>query len=309
MSYENYCTLLRLIEPYIKKCDTVFRDAIEPGLKLAVTLHHLAEGASHVSIANHYRLGRSTVSTAIYDTCEALWKVLKPLYLKSPLGPAEWLKVAEGRELYNCYSLISQKNIESLLHYHYFCFVHRFEYWNFPNCLGAVDGKHITVQKPRNSGSMYFNYKSRLSLVLMAVCDAQYRFTVVDVGQPGGLSDGGIWGGLSDGGIWEASAMGSALLNGKFTDIFHCTRNLSLPYSFSPPDQVNLPPQKERPGDDDGDAVPYVFVGDEAFPMKTYLLRPYPGQQLDADYKKVFNYRLSRCRGVIENSSGDYFSK
>ena len=96
MSYENYCTLLRLIEPYIKKCDTSFRDAIEPGLKLAVTLHHLAEGASHVSIANHYRLGRSTVSAAIYDTCEALWKVLQPLYLKSPQGPTEWLKVVEG---------------------------------------------------------------------------------------------------------------------------------------------------------------------------------------------------------------------
>ena len=96
MSYENYCTLLRLIEPYIKKCDTVFRDAIEPGLKLAVTLHHLAEEASHVSIENHYRLGRSTVSAAIYDTCESLWKALQPPYLKFPQGPAECLKVVEG---------------------------------------------------------------------------------------------------------------------------------------------------------------------------------------------------------------------
>ena len=33
-------------------------------------------------------------------------------------------------------------------------------------------------------------------------------------------------------------------------------------------------PPIELPGDHDGNAVPYVFVGDEALPMKTYLLRP-----------------------------------
>ena len=50
---------------------------------------------------------------------------------------------------------------------------------------------------------------------------------------------------------------------------------------------MNLPPPKELSGDHDDDAVPYVFVGDEAFPMKTYLLQPYPGWQLDADYKSI----------------------
>ena len=78
-----------------------------------------------------------------------------------------------------------QNSIESSIYYHYFSFLDRFEYWNFPNCWSAVDGKHITIQKLCNSGSTYFNFKSMLSLVLMAVSDAQYRFTVVDVGQLG----------------------------------------------------------------------------------------------------------------------------
>jgi len=40
-----------------------------------------------------------------------------------------------------------------------------FEYlWKFPHCLGAIDGKHVLLQVPANSGSLYFNYKKTFSL-------------------------------------------------------------------------------------------------------------------------------------------------
>ena len=86
MTVENFDIILDLVDPHLRRRDTVMRLAIEPGLKLAIPLHHLAEGASHVAIAAHYRFGRSTVSLIIYETYEALWTVLQPLYLVKSLS-------------------------------------------------------------------------------------------------------------------------------------------------------------------------------------------------------------------------------
>jgi len=31
--------------------------------------------------------------------------------------------------------------------------------WDFPNCLGAVDGKHVKITPPTGSGSFYWNWR------------------------------------------------------------------------------------------------------------------------------------------------------
>lgn len=83
--------------------------------------------------------------------CSTIWKALQPSVLP-PITQEKWSNIAQGFQ----------------------------EKWQFPNCIGAVDGK---IKAPFRSGTEYFCYKKFFSLVLMAVCDADYRFVWVDIGQ------------------------------------------------------------------------------------------------------------------------------
>ena len=129
----------------------------------AMTLRYLATGSSQVSLSFNFRVGHSTVCRIIRDTCTVLWEVLLPHYVKAPSTEEEWKGIATDFE----------------------------KIWNFPNCIGAIDGKHV-IQAPAGAGSVYYNYKGTHSIVLMAVYDAHYRFLIVDVGDSGRHSDGGV---------------------------------------------------------------------------------------------------------------------
>ena len=54
--------------------------------------------------------------------------------------------------------------------------------------------------------------------------------------------------------------------------------------------------------------VPFVIVGDDIFPLKPWLMKPYPGKNLD-QYQRIYNYRLSRVRRTIENAFGILVAK
>jgi len=142
---------------------------------------------------------------------------------------------------------------------------------NFPNCIGAIDGKHIHIVKPAHSGSLYYNYKHFFSTVLLAVCDANYCFTSVDIGDYGKNSDSSIF-------------KNSTFYRKLFKKELNIPENTLLPQS-------------------NGSKFPFVIVGDEAFGLSQNVMRPYGGRHLSTK-KKVFNYRLSRARRFIECTFG-----
>lgn len=76
--------------------------------------------------------------------------------------------------------------------------------WNFPNCLAAIDGKHVVMQAPPRSGSSYFNYKKTHSIVLMAICNSKYESTLVKIGDSSRESDGSVF---------AAGGIGNTIIN------------------------------------------------------------------------------------------------
>lgn len=123
-----------------------------------------------------------------------------------------------------------------------------YELWDLPNCIGSVDGKHCRIKKFDKTASLHYNYKSFFSVVLMGCADADGIFTTIDVGEAGRFSDGAVF---------KASNLGKLL----DTDKLHTPKPTPMP--------------------NDAFDFPFYMVGDEAFPLKINLMRPYPKRVLD----------------------------
>ncbi|KAK9674658.1 DDE superfamily endonuclease [Popillia japonica] len=206
-----------------------------------ITLRYLAAGSSFTDLHYQFKCGISTISQLVHDTCNILWHKLQSICMP-PTSQQEWLDIAEGFK----------------------------KHANFPNCLGAIDGKHIRMMKPEQSGSLYFNYKHYFSMVLLAVCDSEYYFRFIDVGSYGKSADSQVF---------------------KNSELFRRIQENIL----------NIP--RAQPITASGQSLPFSFVGDEAFALGNHIQRPYGGKSLTVK-KRVYNYRLSRARRYIECSFG-----
>ncbi|CAN7944090.1 unnamed protein product [Ixodes hexagonus] len=240
MSPQTFDILHGLVESRLTE-EWLCREPVSSGERLALTLRFLSSGMLIRDVAMAFRVGFETAREAIHLTCQVLWEVLSPVFMKPP-NEEEWKQIAAGF----------------------------WQRWQFPNCLGAVDGKHVVIKCPSKAGSLYFNYKGTHSIVLMAVVDSQYLFRLIDVGAPGRLSDGGIF---------KDSPIGQRLHEGE----------LNLPSAAALPGSVRV--------------CPHVLVGDEAFQLRPDFMRPLPGTRTKPE-EVIFNYRLSRARRCAENAFG-----
>lgn len=134
-----------------------------------------------MALSLYFARGETTIRRIIRETTKMIWDVLKDIYMPSPTRD-DFKRIADRFELL----------------------------WNLPNCIGALDGKHIRIEKFPNTGSENFNYKHFHSTVLLAYCDTDSLFTIIEPGFAGHNSDGGIF---------KACAMNYWLTHGVWTSL------------------------------------------------------------------------------------------
>ncbi|PNF40094.1 hypothetical protein B7P43_G10715, partial [Cryptotermes secundus] len=114
------------------------------------SFRYLATGESFRSLSFQFRICHSWISVIIKQVADSITKTMFKLIMPSPTE--EQLPIIANTYLST---------------------------WNFPNCVGSIDGKHIRIRAPKNSGSTFFNYKEFYSIVMLAVVDAECKFVAI----------------------------------------------------------------------------------------------------------------------------------
>ncbi|XP_030372727.1 putative nuclease HARBI1 isoform X1 [Scaptodrosophila lebanonensis] len=242
MNATTFEHLLGLVGPLITKKDTLMRSAISAKCRLMLTLRYLATGEKFRALQRTFRVPHTTISKLVPEVCAALYRVLKDDYIKFPSDESEWKQISDG--------------FNTIL--------------NFPNCIGAIDGRHVVMVAPASTERIYHNYKRLFSIVLIGVVDANYKFIYIDVDSNGKAPADGIF---------QHTPLSEGLL----------ANNYKLP--------MDAPlPLRQLP-------MPFLMVGGDALPLNRRVLKRYLQTDL-CPMEEVFNYRLSRAYSSIENAFG-----
>ena len=235
--------LVARLTPRLTKATTNCRQPLEPGLKVALTLRHLASGAKYRDMQYAWRVPHNTISLVVREVCYAILEEYAEEQLSPPTTEEGWLELSEAW----------------------------YRRWNFPHVIGAIDGKHVACKAPPDSGSDYYNYKGFFSIILFAMVSSDYKFLWIDVSGMGSSSDA------------------------------HIYNNSELKQGLENNNIRGWPATRPLPHDTQD--VPYFLVGDDAFSLRPYLMKPYSNKNLTRE-ERIFNYRLSRARRVVENAFG-----
>eukprot|EP00795_Rhopilema_esculentum_P011068 gene11068-19929_t len=138
---------------------------ISPKAQLVITLRFLATGETIRSMSFQFRVSRAAIFYIVKDVCQAIIKNMRPFFLALPSSAENWVNIAHA---------FDQK-------------------WQFPNCVDAIDGKHIVMQPPPKQVPGITTKKGTHSIVLLAIAGPHYECIYEDVGTNGRISDCGVW--------------------------------------------------------------------------------------------------------------------
>ncbi|XP_072320000.1 uncharacterized protein [Eucyclogobius newberryi] len=237
----QFDALVELVAPIIHRPNTKFRASISVEERLLVTLHYLATGEGFKRLSHFFHMGNTTVRLFVPETLRAIYTVLRAKYFKCPDTAEEWQEVARGFQ--------SERD--------------------FPNCVGALDGRHLNVCAPPET-SESSSPKQEASVSLMALVDSKHKFQFVDVACNGRICN-------------SAEFDGCVLVDALETRL------------------ARLPGPARLPGSER--LAPHCVVADKAFPLKDYLMKPFLNRKPSTE-QQIFNHRISHA----SKASADAFN-
>ena len=240
MHKSTFLFLCNELREHIQRQDTVMRQPITVEERVALTIWRLGTGAEYRTISELFGIGRATVCVIVNETCRSIVKYLLPRFVCFPVGD-RLKEVVRGFEAR----------------------------WGFPQVAGCIDGTHIPIIRPQDSGTDYYNRKGYYSLLMQAVVDSRGIFTDIYIGWPGKVHDARVF---INSNIYKKGTNGTLLPNWMRTI-----------------NQVD---------------VPLLLLGDPAYPLLPWLMKAYPETPTTPADIRNFNYRLSRARMTVENAFG-----
>lgn len=154
-----------LVTPMIVNQNTHLRKSIPAATRLALTLRYLATGDSFQSLEFLFRIPEPTISKIVPEVLDSIYQVLANDYLKASL----LFTIESNQHCFNetkfCQQMSTSPDDWEAIASRYE------EQWQYPHCIGAIDGRHVVMVAPPNSGSVFYNYKGSHSIILMDIAD------------------------------------------------------------------------------------------------------------------------------------------
>ena len=224
------------LRPHIHRQNTRYRHAIPVIVRVACTLFKLAQGSSMILCSELFAIGISTVSNVVHNTCRAINIALRH-EISWPTG---------------------ERQIQIQNEFKFLC--------GLPGVVGAIDGTHISISKPRVGPEDYFYFKTHgYTLNCQAVVDSRKIFLDLFLGMPGSTNDARM---LRRSSLYQLSMTGALLDSSQGREGF-----------------------------------PPYLLGDSGYPLLPWLMIPHRGENLTI-LEALYNRKLRRGRGVVENAFG-----
>ncbi|CAF4211088.1 unnamed protein product, partial [Rotaria sordida] len=236
----TFAQLVNQIGIYLKKKDTVLRLAIPVDKRVACALYLLGTTGELRTIGHLFGIGKCSAANILHSFCSVIVEIYFRRLIKFPTTQQEIRATTDA-------------------------FLKKY---NYPMCLGALDGTHIAIEPPIGYEPDYYNYKKHHSIILLAIVESSLKFIYVNIGAPDRCNDANVY---------TRSSLYELLQGNIYAENYITINNTHI--------QSHV-------------------IADSAFPLSKNLMKPYTERFDMLNDQSVFNYRLSRCRSSIERAFG-----